>query len=332
MECWDGQAVAEVEMDMVWMKRLGVFAMLIALLLAPLMMGRHVVDLFVFTAIFTIAGLGVSLLLGQCGILNMAQALFFGIGAFASAIMSTRWGIGAPLNMLSGVAISVLVAVIIGWPILRLSGFFLTLATLAISLIGSSLFLEWDDWTGGELGVSGIPKLSVFGFVLDTPLRFYYFVWPLALVALWLASNLVKGRTGLAMQAMRDAPAAAEVLAVDMHRLKVFMFAVAAALGSLAGSFLAYYVSFINFSSFTIERGIMFVLITVIAGAHSVWGVVLGALFITLVPEWMSGFGDIHRVLFGIALVAVVTLLPEGLVGLLSKLRRNRSLDDAARV
>lgn len=301
--------------------RLAVFAALLLLACAPLVLERHVVDHLVFAAIFAIGGLGVSLLLGQCGILNMAQALFFGIGAFATAILSTRWGISAPVNMLAGVGLSVLIAVLIGWPILRLSGFFLALATLAVSLIGTTLFLEWDDWTGGELGVSGIPKLQVFGLLLDTPDRFFYLAWPAVLALLWLAANLVRGRTGLAMRAMRDAPAAAQVLAVDMHRLKVFVFATSAALGSFSGSLFAYYVSFVNYSSFTVDRAIMFLLIPVIAGAHSVWGVLLGALFITMVPEWLSGFGDIHRVLFGMALVLVVTLLPDGLMGLVARLR-----------
>lgn len=302
-------------------QRLAAAAALALLACAPLAFDRHVIDHLVFAAIFAIGGLGVSLLLGQCGILNMAQALFFGIGAFSTAILSTRWGVSAPVNMLAGVALSIFIAVLIGWPILRLSGFFLTLATLAVSLIGTTLFLEWDNWTGGELGVSGIPKLKVFGMPLDTPGRFFYLVWPAALALLWLASNLVRGRTGLAMRAMRDAPAAAQVLAVDMHRLKVFMFSASAALGAFGGSLFAYYVSFVNYSSFTVDRAIMFLLIPVIAGAHSIWGVLLGALFITIVPEWLSGFGDIHRVLFGMALVLVVTLLPDGLMGLLGKIR-----------
>jgi branched-chain amino acid transport system permease protein len=304
--------------------RLAVIAALVLLACAPLVLDRHVIDHLVFAAIFAIGGLGVSLLLGQCGILNMAQALFFGIGAFSSAILSTHWGISAPLNMMAGVGLSILIAVLIGWPILRLSGFFLALATLAVSLIGTTLFLEWDGWTGGELGVSGIPKLQVFGILLDTPARFFYLAWAAAMALLWLAANLVRGRTGLAMRAMRDAPAAAQVLGVDMHRLKVFMFAASAALGSFSGSLFAYYVSFVNYSSFTVDRAIMFLLIPVVAGAHSVWGVLLGALFITIVPEWLSGFGDIHRVLFGMALVLVVTLLPDGLMGLLARLRGNR--------
>jgi branched-chain amino acid transport system permease protein len=285
-------------------------------LVLPLMLGRHWMDLLVLTGIYVIAGLGVSLLLGQCGILNLAQSLFFGIGAFTTAILTTRFGVPALLDIPAGMLLGGLLALLIGWPVLRLSGFFLALATLAIGLIGTALMLELDDWTGGELGISGIPKLRLLGLVFDTPARFYGLVAGVALCVLWLAHNLVHGRMGLAMRAMRDAPAAAEGLAVNMHPIKVFMFVLSAMLGALGGSLYAYYMSFINHASFGVERSILFLLIPVIAGAHSVAGVVLGALFLTFVPELLSGFGDIHRVLFGLSLVLVVTFMPQGLTGL----------------
>lgn len=298
-------------------------AALLALAL-PFLLERHLMDLLVLAGIYAIAGLGVSLLIGQCGILNLAQSLFFGIGAFTTAILTTRWGLPVLLNVPVGMALAALLALLIGWPILRLSGFFLALATLAIGLIGTALMLELDDWTGGELGISGIPKLQLFGWAFDTPARFYGLVWCVALGVLWLASNLVRGRMGLAMRAMRDAPAAAEGLAVDLHRIKVFMFVLSAMLGALAGSLYAYYLSFINHASFGVERSILFLLIPVIAGAHSVWGVVLGALFLTFVPELLSTVGDIHRVLFGLSLVLVVTFLPQGLVGLVGRVKWRR--------
>ena len=298
------------------------------LLLAALPWGldRHVVDLMVFAAIYAIAGLGVGLLLGQCGIVNVGQALFYGIGAYASAIATASWGWPATGGIMLGLGVSATVAAIVGWPILRLSGFFLALATLALGLIGGVLFHEWHDLTGGEIGLSGVPKLSVLGFALDSPTRFYYFAWALVLLLTLLVSNLVRGRTGLAMRAMRDAPAAAQVLAVEMHGLKIQMFALSAALGSLAGSLFAHYVSFVSVASFGIDRSILFLLIPVLAGVHSIWGVMLGAVFITFMPEWLSGFGDIHRVLFGLALVLVVTLLPDGVVGALQRRLRNRGL------
>ncbi|MGO4740742.1 branched-chain amino acid ABC transporter permease [Bosea sp. 2KB_26] len=283
--------------------------------LAPQLLSRHLIDLFVFAGLFTIGGLGVGLLLGQCGIVNLAQALFYGIGAYSSAYVTVQLGLPSSAGFLAGMVVSALIAVAVGWPILRLTGFFLALATLALSLIGNVLFFEWDWLTGGTLGIGGIPKLSIFGFAFDTPERIYYLVWPVAILVLLLADNLVRGRPGLAMRAMRDAAPAAEVLGVDMHILKTAMFVICAILGSLAGSLFAHYVSYISVQSFTVERSIAFLLIPVVAGSTSVWGIIAGALFVTFVPELLSGLGDIHQVLFGLALVLVVTLLPEGLMG-----------------
>lgn len=286
-----------------------------AWLLLPLVLSRPYTDLMVFTGLATIAGLGVALLLGQCGIVNLGQALFYGIGAYASAYCSVQLGWPSLAGFVVGAVTSAALAAVIGWPVLRLTGFFLALATLALGLIGNMLFFEWDWLTGGTLGIGGIPKLSVLGFAFDTPQRFYYLVWAVALFCLWLAQNLVAGRPGLAMRAMRDSGPAAQVLAVDLQKLKTAIFVVCAALGSLAGSLFAHYTSFVSVQSFTVERSIILLLIPVIAGSTSTWGVVVGALFVTFVPELLSGLGDFHQVLFGLALVLVVTLMPDGLVG-----------------
>lgn len=300
-----------------------VIAVLILLLTAlPLVAARHTLDLMIFAALYSIAGLGVGLLLGQCGIVNLAQAFFYGIGAYASAYGTVMLEWSPWLGILVGMVTAGLVALPIGWPILRLSGFFLALATLAVGTIGTILFFEWDWLTGGTLGIGGLPPLSIAGFAFDTPVRFYYLAWVIALAALGLAWNLTQGRPGLAMRAVRDAAPAAEGLGVDIHAMRVKVFVIGAVLGALAGSLFAHHVTYVSVESFTVQRSIVFLLIPVIAGARMVWGVIPGALFITFVPEWLARFGDMHQMLFGIVLVLVVVLLPEGLTGLPARLRR----------
>lgn len=296
-------------------KRLALGAVVILWACLPFVLSRQWIDLLDFAAIYAVSGLGIGLLLGQAGIVNLAQAFFYGIGAYASAYCTVNLGLPSLVGFLAGIGISAVVALVIGWPVLRLTGYFLALATLALAIIGTVLFFEWDWLTGGTLGIGGIPHLAPLGFALDTPTRFYYFVWPLAALCLWLAHNLGKGRVGLALRAMRDAPDAAVVLGIDIHLMRTKLFVLCAILGSLAGSLFAHYVTFVSVQSFAIDRSIVFLLIPVLGGAHSVWGIVVGALFITLAPEFLSRFGDIHQVLFGLALVLVVTLLPEGLTG-----------------
>lgn len=297
-----------------------VLVMLAAWALIPLVASRSVVDLLVFAALYTIAGLGVSFLLGQCGIVSIAQSLFYGIGAYSTAYLTTRFGWPAPACIVAGMGVSMLLALLVGWPILRLSGYFLALATLALAIIGQVLFTEWDWLTGGTLGIGGIPALHVGDFRFDTPQRFYYLVWPLALALLLAHRNLLHSRTGFAMRAMRDAPAAAAVLGIDVHRLKVQVFVLSAALGALAGSLLAHYVSFISVDSFGIDRSINFLLLAVLGGARTIIGPVLGALFITVTPHVLSELGDFHAVLFAACLIATVIFLPTGFGGALGNL------------
>jgi branched-chain amino acid transport system permease protein len=296
----------------------------------PHLLSRHLTDRLVFTAIYTVAGVGVGLLLGHCGIVNLGQAAFYGIGAYSCAYLTVELGYPNIAGFVTGAAISVVIAFVVGWPVLRLTGYFLALATLALSIIASAIFYEWDWLTGGELGIGGIPKLEFFGWTLDTPSRFYYLAWGVAFLSMLLVRNLVHSRTGLMLRGMRDSSEATASLGVDLPWLRTRVFMFSALLGSVAGSLFAHYVSFTSVQSFTVDKSIGFLLIPVLGGARSLWGVVLGALFVTMLPELLSQIGDIHQILFGLALVAVVVLLPDGLAGLIRQAARKLGLARAS--
>lgn len=285
----------------------------------PMTQGRSVVDLFVFAALYTIAGLGVAFLLGQCGIVSLAQSLFYGIGAYSTAYGCTVLGWPAPLAMAVGMAISAAIAAALGVPVLKLSGYFLALATLALAIIGHVLFLEWEWLTGGTLGIGGIPPIALGPYVINSPFKFYYFVWPVVALVLWLHYNLLNSRAGIAMRAMRDAPAAAMVIGIDVDRLKVKVFVLSAVLGSFAGSLYAHYVSFVSVDSFGVDRAINFLLIAVLGGVRTVAGTILGALFVTAAPNLLSRLGDVHPVLFAALLIIAVIFMPAGFGGALKQ-------------
>jgi branched-chain amino acid transport system permease protein len=278
----------------------------------PWFVGRGTIDILVFSGLYTIAGLGVSFLLGQCGIVSLAQSGFYGIGAYATAYGTTVLGLPIPVCIVMGIIFSGLIAAAVGIPVLRLSGYFLALATLALAIIAHVLFLEVEWLTGGTLGIGGIPRISLFGFVFNTPFRFYYLVWPCAFVVILLCHNLLNSRTGIALRAMRDAPDAAAVAGVKIESLKVRIFIFSAALGAFAGSLFAHYVSFISVDSFSIDRAISFLLIAVLGGVRSIAGSIAGALFVTAAPNYLSRFGDIHPILFAAILIVAVIFLPGG--------------------
>ena len=293
----------------------------VAWLVAPHLVARSTVDMLVFAALYSIAGLGVAFLLGQCGIVSLAQSVFYGVGAYATAygctVLMWHWSVA----MLLGMTISAAIAALVGIPMLRLSGYFLALATLALAIIGHVLFLEWDWLTGGTLGIGGVPKLSLFGYALNTPQKFYYFVWPLVAVVMWLHYNLLASRSGYAMRSMRDAPAAAAALGIELEWLKVKMFVLSAILGAFAGSLFAHYVSFVSVDSFGVDCAINFLVVAVLGGVQTIAGVIFGALFAVATPNLLTRFGDIHPLLFAICLILAVIFLPEGFGGAVLRLK-----------
>jgi branched-chain amino acid transport system permease protein len=290
----------------------------------PALLARHYVDLLVFAGLYTVAGLGVSFLLGHCGIVTMAQSVFYGVGAYSVAYFGATRGFATPIGLCAGLGISGLIALVLGWPVLRLSGYFLALATLSLAVMGQVLFLEWDWLTGGTLGIGGIPRISLFGFELKTPQRFYYLVWVVAFGLIWLQHNLVHSRNGIAMRAMRDSPEAAAALGINLQALKLRMFVTSAVVGSLAGSLFAHYSTFVSPDSFGVDRAVSFLLLAVLGGVQTVWGAAFGALFVTMLPELLSRLGDFHQVLFALCLIATVIFLPEGFGGAIERWWKRR--------
>jgi branched-chain amino acid transport system permease protein len=297
-------------------RRLAPFVIILVIwAVLPQYLPRNLTDLLVFAGIYTIAGLGVSLLLGHCGIVNLAQAVFYGIGAYSTAYLTTEMGLSSIWGFVVGAVISISIALMIGWPVLRLTGYFLALATLALSIIGNALFYQWDWITQGTLGIGGIPKLHLPGVALDTPMQFYYFAWIVAFGCMLLARNLTNSRTGLMLRAMRDSSEAAVSLGVDLQWLRTRVFILSALFGSIAGNLFAHYTSFVSVQSFAVDKSFSFLLISVLGGVRSPWGAAIGAIFITIVPEYLSKLGDFHQILFGLALVCIVVFLPYGLAG-----------------
>jgi branched-chain amino acid transport system permease protein len=312
-----GDAVKQISVE----RSVTVLAALVGLAIwaaLPWIVGRGTIDILVFSGLYTIAGLGVSFLLGQCGIISLAQSGFYGIGAYAAAYGTTVLGLPVPVCIVMGIILSALIAAAVGIPVLRLSGYFLALATLALAIIAHVMFLELEWLTGGTLGIGGIPRISIFGYVFNTPFRFYYLVWPCAFLVIFLCHNLLHSRAGIALRAMRDAPDAAAVAGVEIESLKVRIFIFSAALGAFAGSLFAHYVSFISVDSFSIDRAIGFLLIAVLGGVRSIAGTIAGALFVTAAPNYLSRFGDIHPILFAAILIVAVIFIPGGFGGMIA--------------
>lgn len=273
-------------------------------------------DIMVFAAIYCFITIGLSILMGYAGQISLGHAAFFGIGAYVSAILTTRYGLNPWGCMLIGMAVAALVALLVGAPSLKLRGHYLAMATLAFGIIVFIIFNEEIEWTGGPDGMGEIPGLSLFGFALDTVERYYYLVWLFVFAALIFTINIIQSQTGRALRAIHASETAANAMGVNITKLKVIVFIYSAILASLAGSFYAHYMNFINPSTFDLFFSIKLVIMIALGGMHEIWGAVIGAILITFLSfEWLYYFGEFEIIVYGAILLLVTVFLPHGLIG-----------------
>jgi branched-chain amino acid transport system permease protein len=257
---------------------------------------------------------GLNLLLGYAGQISLGHAAFFGLGAYSSGILTATYGLNPWLALPIGLVVAGLAAFLVGIPALKLRGYYLAMATLGFGIIIYIIFNQTDELTGGPSGLSGIPSLSLAGFPLDSPDRLFLLIWPVLGVILLLSSNLVDSRLGRALRALHDSETAAQSLGVDTARAKLLIFVWSALYASLAGSFYAHTLNFIAPASFSFMFSIKLVTMVVVGGMASIWGSLLGAAVLTVLPELLVVFHDYEIIIFGGILMVVMIFLPRGLV------------------
>jgi branched-chain amino acid transport system permease protein len=218
-----------------------------------------------------------------------------------------------------------LVAFAIGFPVLKLKGHYLAMATLGLGIIIFIVFNETVDLTGGPSGLSGIPNLSLFGTSFDTDVKNYYLIWGVTAFVMLLALNLADSRIGRALRAVHDSEVAAKVMGVNVHLLKVQIFSLSAIICSVAGSLYAHTMTFLAPTSFGFNFSVELLTMVVIGGLGSIYGSLLGAALLTLLPEFLRFLHDYDIVFYGLLLMLMTMFMPGGLVrvvpGLIARFR-----------
>ncbi len=277
---------------------------------------EHYTDIMVFAGIYCLITIGLSLLMGYAGQISLGHAAFFGIGAYISAILTVRYGLNPWVCMVIGMTVTAVVAAVVGAPSLKLKGHYLAMATLAFGIIIFIIFNEEIEWTGGPDGMPGIPGLTLFGFEFDSVESYYYLVWCFVLAVFIFTVNVIQSGTGRALRAIHASESAAGAMGVDVSKYKIMVFVYSAVLASLAGSFYAHYLNFINPSTFDLFFSIKLLIMIALGGMHNIWGAIIGAGLITFLSnEWLYYFEEFEVIVYGAILLFVTVLLPDGLVG-----------------
>ncbi|WP_052300585.1 branched-chain amino acid ABC transporter permease [Kyrpidia tusciae] len=320
------------------MRRKYVYTALIAVVVAicPWIVGPFWTQIMLLTGLYAMCILGLSLLIGHAGLVSLAQAAFWGIGAYVSAFLSLKHGFPTTLTLVAGLAVAGIVAFLLGWLTRRLAGHYLTLVTLGAGMIMNLIFVEESQWTGGASGLSEIPHLSVGSWVIDSDLQMYYLVWGILALLLVLIWNLLHSPWGHTLQATRDSSTAASATGVDVGRFKVQAFVASGVLAALSGGLYAHYMTFISPELFSFKQSILFLLMAVVGGPLSIWGPIVGAMLLTVLTEALRSImpmfgtntvGPLETLIFGVLLLVVILFLPGGVMSLLAKEKIGRGED-----
>ena len=309
---WFRRAWAELRNEVfVLPSRSLVLLWVVALLVLPAIYGdAYILRILTMTCLFAIFAASWDLLAGYTGQVNFGHALFFGAGAYTSALMSLKLGISPWYTVWAGAAVATLFGVVVGYLCLRLRGSYLSLATLAFPLIALGLLFAFPDFSGGELGVSGLRRLAT------TPAGNYYIaaVSMLAIVfGLWA---LADSKFGIVLHAIRDDEVAARASGINTLRYKVVVFAVSAAAAGFSGALFAHYLRVAGPSSLEVALSFQVVIWGIFGGVATIYGPVVAVFLLYPLTEWLGSFrafGELRLLIFAVIVLLVLLFMPRGL-------------------
>ena len=272
-------------------------------------------------SLYAILASSFNLLIGYAGLFALSHAAFFGVGAYATAILAAKLGVPCPWPMFAGIAITAALGVVIALPALRIGGDYLVIVTLALQIIVTAVLLNWTDLTGGTDGIRAIPRVELAGVKLDTPGKFLPLALVVAAICFAIAWRLGASPFGRALKAMRENEAATQAIGKNIVAMKLSVFAIAAALASVAGSLYAHYVTFVSAEGFTVELTIYLLAMVIVGGTGNLVGSLVGALILAVLPELLkfvdmpSDIADkVRQMLYGLLLIVMLRLRPQGLL------------------
>ncbi|MGO9771017.1 MAG: branched-chain amino acid ABC transporter permease [Roseiarcus sp.] len=280
--------------------------------------------------IFAILAQGTNLIMGTAGQASFAHAAFFGLGAYTTAVLSTKFDFPLWLTLPIALCLSFVVGSLLAYPALRVKGFYLALVTLAFSEIFTSVVGEMPGVLGGTEGITGIPPFSLGGWSAESRMSKYYIVWVSAVLAYVSLARLGASHFGRVARSLRDSETGATAIGVNLIAAKVRIFAVSAVYMGFAGFLYAHFMQYISPTSFGFNVTILVVSMVVVGGLGDATGVLVGALVLSLLPQLTRDYVGVEPVIYGGLLIIIILLLPEGVVPALRSIPRRLQRKAAA--
>lgn len=302
-------------------RRAGLLLLAVVLALLPLALpNAFYFDVAIRIALNAIVVIGLNLLMGYTGQISLGHAGFYGMGAYGSAVLTSHYHWPPLAALVAAAIVTGLLALLLARPVLKLKGHTLAMATLGLGIIIAIVINNETQWSGGPDGMS-VAAFSVLGWSISGDRSWYAVCAVLLLLVTWGALNLIDSPSGRALQAIHGSEIAARVAGIDSSRFKVRVFVLSAVIASVAGSISAHYIGFITPNLAGFFHSIELVTMVVVGGMASVFGSILGAALLTLLPQLLSSFEGWETVVFGVILMATMIFLPKGLVPSLARRR-----------
>lgn len=287
--------------------------MLFALAVPALMPNNYYINLANLSLIYVIVAIGLNFIYGYTGYISFAQAAFFGIGAYTSALLAVDFHVTFWVALPVAGLVAALFGVLLGIPALKLSGHYLAMATIGFGIIVQMILQNWTPVTHGASGIGGIPHVSFGAMVLTNPTHYYYFMLLVAFLTAVLSWCIEHSNLGRSFKAVREDEVAASSSGINLTFTKVFSFGLSALFAGLAGSLYAHMSSYISPDTFSFDQSIVFFTMVLIGGAGTVAGPIVGAILLTFIPELLRFLQEYYMALFGVAIVLAMLFMPQGI-------------------
>lgn len=300
----------------------------------PELVSSYIMNVLIVGTCTYLCVMSVYVLLGLCGQNSFAQAGLWGVGGYITANMTLKFGFAPVPAMLISIVGTALMCFLLGFAFFRLKEYYFTFATIGLMTILNSLFTNWNDVTGGAIGMKGIPEFGIFSITFSNDRQYLYLYFAIAVGTFLLIRALYNSALGRSFMAIRDNEIAANCIGVNSLLTKSIAFGISGALCGLAGAMYAFYAGYLSYPTFTYNQSTLYLVMLMLGGTASPVGAVIGSFVIILLQEWLRPLQEVMMFIYGVGIIALMVFQPEGILGgvkaLYAKIRNHRKTRAAA--
>ena len=308
-------------MKLIQLKKILYILVVIIIFSLPLFIkDMYQIHLIIQAGIYILLTSGLNLITGYVGLLSLAHAAFFGIGAYTSGLLCTRLSLPFLINFIAAGLIAALISYLFGLVSSRVRGSAFIIMSLALLNVLHLIVLNWVDFTGGQMGIGNIERANIFGFEFFHKVAFYYLVLVIDILCIYIIYRLVNSKIGRSWITIRQNEDLAKSIGINVFKYTNFSFVLGAFFAGLAGSLYAHYITFISPDLFLFAINTQILVMLIMGGKGTIMGPVIGAIIFSMLPEYLRMAKDLRMPIFGAILIIGVLFFPDGLMGFLNKL------------